>query len=221
MRILIVEDEILIADFLRQCLISYGYEVIGIAEDVDKAKVLLFKEPDLVFVDIQLANEQSGIDLGNHLSLKGVPFIYLTANNEIHTIKKAAVTKPETYLTKPFNKHDIVAAIELIRSKKSDAEQKRFIIKTVRGDELLNYDDVLFVKADGVYVEINTISRVVTQRMTLKDFMEGCSCDNFIKVHRSYAVNKIHVTSKKSTKVYLGDIEIPVSKSFTLRILGE
>ena len=115
MKVVIVEDDFLIADHLRMMLEEYDVQVIDIVNSVDLALKLLSHNPDLFFVDIRLKGEKTGIDLGEILSEKRMPFIYVSANNEIATLKKATQTNPLSYITKPYKKSDVLAQLELFK----------------------------------------------------------------------------------------------------------
>ncbi|MEZ4939118.1 MAG: response regulator [Crocinitomicaceae bacterium] len=149
MRILIIEDELLVADHLRRILIKRGYEVIGIADDYASAMTKIELKPDICMLDIRLANNSNGIDIGKKLKELGIDFIYLTANNEVETIRKAAVTKPGAYLTKPFNENDITASIELINARQTNLET--IALHTTKGIVELPMSNILYCQADNVF----------------------------------------------------------------------
>ncbi|MCB0479299.1 MAG: DNA-binding response regulator [Crocinitomicaceae bacterium] len=211
MRILIIEDELLVADHLRRILIKRGYEVIGIADDYASAMTKIELKPDICMLDIRLANNSNGIDIGKKLKELGIDFIYLTANNEVETIRKAAVTKPGAYLTKPFNENDITASIELINARQTNLET--IALHTTKGIVELPMSNILYCQADNVYSIIVTPEKTYTERITLKE-LEGLLNEDFEKVHRSYIVNKNYIDSKSSSKIYIGEFEIPVSRSY-------
>ncbi|MEZ4936718.1 MAG: DNA-binding response regulator [Crocinitomicaceae bacterium] len=211
MRILIVEDELLVADHLRRILTKRGYQVVGLADDIQSATNSLEMKPDLCMVDIRLANNDSGITIGEQLNAKGIPFIYITANNEVETIRKAAITRPSAYLTKPFNENDIAAAIELVKVRNSD--KQTITIHTSKGKAEIPMSDILYCQADNVYSIIVTEEKSYTERITLKELEQLLSSD-FEKVHRSYIVNKHWIDSKTSSKIFIAEHEIPVSRSF-------
>jgi len=119
-RILIVEDEVLIANFIFKLLQKEGYSNLEIANDVQTAQ-LKFNTflPDIILMDINLEGPNTGIELAKRKNQEG-KIIYLTAQNDSETIKKAIATNPETYLTKPIKNSDILAAIQLAINKNSE-----------------------------------------------------------------------------------------------------
>ncbi len=114
-RILIVEDERIVALDLKSRLESEGYRVEGLAasgEDaVRKAAAL---EPDLVLMDIRLEGEMDGIDAAGRIHEQfGIPVVFLTAFASDETIERARRTEPYGYLVKPFEDRELHATIKV------------------------------------------------------------------------------------------------------------
>lgn len=211
MKVIIVEDELLIAEQLEDVLTANDCTVIGVADNLEKASNLLKLKPDFVFLDIQLKNNESGIDFGNILNQQGIPFIYITANTEVETLKEAVKTNPISYISKPFKSNDVIAALELIRLKHQ--MKPKITLKLANKDVDVFLDDILFCEAKGSYTEIVTKQKRYTKRINLKDFLKQLD-SNFVRVHRSFAVNKNQITYKTSTSIFFHDQEIPVSKLY-------
>ncbi len=211
MKVIIVEDELLIAEQLEDVLTANDCTVIGVAENLEKASNLLKLKPDFVFLDIQLKNNENGIDFGNTLNQQGIPFIYITANTEVETLKEAVKTNPISYISKPFKSNDVIAALELVRLKHQ--MKPKITLKLANKDVDVFLDDILFCEAKGSYTEIVTKQKRYTKRINLKDFLEQLD-SNFVRVHRSFAVNKNQITYKTSTSIFFHDQEIPVSKLY-------
>ena len=115
-KILIVEDEVLVAKDLRMMLEEARYHVCGIARSVAQATELLEKEkPDIVLLDIFLKGAATGIDLAVTLNEKNIPFIYLSANSDRGTIEAAKRTKPYGFMVKPFREDEVLIALEIAR----------------------------------------------------------------------------------------------------------
>lgn len=125
-KILIVEDESIIALNLKETLIELGYEPCGIAPNRCKTMRLLDKgiSPDLILMDIYLKGPTTGIELAKQLKeiIPNTPIIFLTANSELATIKKASETYAYGYILKPYKKNILQATIE-IALKKAEADK--------------------------------------------------------------------------------------------------
>lgn len=114
-KILIVEDEILLAKDIEQSLIIAGYQVIGIASNHKKAKqILSIDVPDLILCDINLRSKKTGIELIAEIKRSHqLSVIYVTAYSDEETIELANQTKPVNYLTKPFNEKQLLTSVHM------------------------------------------------------------------------------------------------------------
>lgn len=130
-KILIVEDESIIALNIKEILTHFGYEIIGIAANGEKALYLAStKNPDLVLMDITLQNREDGIDVAEKISeIRAVPIIFLTANDKNKTIDRAINIKPYGYILKPFKEIELKTAIEI--ALKTFAENQKLTSKII------------------------------------------------------------------------------------------
>jgi len=140
-KILIVEDEFVVAHDLEIMLTAAGYESIGIAVSVNAAMEQMAKSsPDLVLLDIQLQGTLNGIDLARLLRNENKAFIYLSANSNDKTFNAAKNTSPYGFLVKPFRERDVLAMIEIachlhetifegMAGKSQDVEQRETVSK--------------------------------------------------------------------------------------------
>ncbi|MEM9834582.1 MAG: sigma-54 dependent transcriptional regulator, partial [Bacteroidota bacterium] len=118
-KILIVEDEFVIAQDLQIILEKLHYEVVGIAQSEGEVRQLLNQvKPDVVLLDILLKGDKSGIDIAQMLNEHyQVPFVFVSSFADEDTIARVKETHPFGYILKPFNERDIYVAIELCLSK--------------------------------------------------------------------------------------------------------
>ena len=113
-KILLVEDEFIVANDLRHLLQKAGYSVCGIADSVSEARKLIREEqPDLVLLDIILNGRQTGIDLASELNEAQIAFVYLSANSNQSILEAAKITQPYGFLVKPFRDKDILVALDI------------------------------------------------------------------------------------------------------------
>ncbi|TAH05976.1 MAG: DNA-binding response regulator [Sphingobacteriales bacterium] len=117
-KVLIVEDEPLIAKNIGMYLNNNNYEVAGIAYDPEEAFYQLNKErPDFAILDINLESDKTGIDIADYINKTYfIPFIYLTSYSDKETIDRAKLTKPAGFIVKPFNEKTLYATIEIALS---------------------------------------------------------------------------------------------------------
>ena len=114
-RIMIVEDENIIAEDMKITLQCYGYEIVAIANSGEKAIIEAEnRKPELILMDIMLNGELDGIETANKIKKKlGIQVIYLTAYSNDSTIMKASRTEPLGYLLKPFDERELHATIQM------------------------------------------------------------------------------------------------------------
>jgi response regulator of citrate/malate metabolism len=129
LNILIVEDELLIAEMLKEMLLELEYTVSGVARDFDAAQKILKNDININFaiLDINLNQSKNGIDVAKTLN---IPFVFLTSYFEKTIIQEAIEYKPQAYLIKPFTKTDLYTTLEIIKQKISmDAQLNSVVIK--------------------------------------------------------------------------------------------
>ncbi|MBE9182500.1 response regulator [Oculatella sp. LEGE 06141] len=126
-RILVVEDERIVARDIEKRLKKLGYIVpITVASGEEAIKVVAEMPLDLVLMDIQLKGEMDGIEAAEHIRTEfDIPVIYLTAYADTATLQRAKVTEPFGYIVKPFDERDLHTAIEV-------ALRRRLAEKAVR-----------------------------------------------------------------------------------------
>ncbi|OKS86016.1 sigma 54-interacting transcriptional regulator [Mucilaginibacter polytrichastri] len=113
-KILIVEDESLIAYDLKLILTRAGYKVCGIADSVKEALEIIEEElPDLVLLDIFLKGPLNGIDLAKKLTDKNIAFVYLSANFQESILEKARETQPYGFMLKPFREKELLITLDV------------------------------------------------------------------------------------------------------------
>lgn len=114
-KILIVEDETIVALDLKRRLIKLGYHVIGTAASSDKALALVNQDiPNIVLMDIHIQGSMDGIEVAVLLQKNyHIPIIYLTAFSEEKTLTRAKTTKPYGYILKPFSDRELHISIQV------------------------------------------------------------------------------------------------------------
>jgi DNA-binding LytR/AlgR family response regulator len=169
-RILIVEDELIIAESLKITLEGMGYEVAAIFTS-GKETLENFKPgfADIIIMDIQLADNTNGIETSIEIrKISTAPIIYITDNKDEYLRKKAIYeTNTVQYLTKPFTRLDISIAIDLaIKAIKGHnlmlekANNSSYLInecifvKDVQGFKKILISDIIFLKAEGSYCNL-------------------------------------------------------------------
>lgn len=177
-RILVVEDEPVIAQDIAFNLEDNGFELSGIAHTSEKALDILFqKNTDCILLDINIKGTKNGIELATIINDKyKLPFIFLTSFNDEDTVKKAAATLPFGYIVKPFKDADLSPVIVTALAKyKSIHNQNEFSIEHLSKiyNQKLSKTEIqvlyLLLKgftnqqiADESFVSINTVKTHVS-----------------------------------------------------------
>jgi two-component system cell cycle sensor histidine kinase/response regulator CckA len=114
-RILIVEDERIVAEHIRQILVQLSYKIAGIASSGREAYQMASETgPDLVLMDIVLKGKMDGIETADRiLNELNIPVIYLSAYTDERTIQRAKITEPYGYIVKPFDESSLKTSIEI------------------------------------------------------------------------------------------------------------
>lgn len=137
-RILVVEDESVVAKDIQWSLKGLGYEICGWAssgeEAIQKAKDL---RPDLVLMDIVLKGDMDGVQASEHIRKSfNIPVIYLTAYADDHTLQRAKVTEPFGYILKPFEERELHTTVEVAlyrhKTEKAIREKEQWLSTTLK-----------------------------------------------------------------------------------------
>ncbi|MHC9538903.1 MAG: histidine kinase dimerization/phosphoacceptor domain -containing protein [Vulcanimicrobiota bacterium] len=129
-KIVIVEDEIYVAEVIRDCLKSFGYEVTAMLETGEEAiKKVRESPPDLLLMDIVLEkNGEDGIEIADRIKNEfQIPVVFLTGYSDEEHIERAKRAEPLGYLIKPFNRNELKAVVELALSH-AKIERERSLI---------------------------------------------------------------------------------------------
>ena len=234
MNILIVEDEMVVAADIQGFLEDYGFKESVIAINYTEAVRALETTPvHLAILDIHLGGYKTGIDVAQYISSKmPVPFIFLTAYEDMPTISAALATKPHAYLQKPFGNAALYAAIQLAlmnykKEQDSSAEaddsliiRDAFFVKEKSGYIRVAVQEVQYIRSDGNYMELHTARRKYLIRIPQKALLAQLPA-TFIKVNKSYIVNSAVVTAIGAETVSVGDVVLPLADGYKAPLLEQ
>lgn len=218
-QILLVEDEILIADTIKRYLLNRKYQVSGSAISYEEAERLYRREkPDLVLIDIRLNGPKTGIDFAHFLQKQShtPPFIYLTSQLDQRNLSLAKETLPSGYLTKPIQKASLYTTIEIAlhNHQKQKRHSPKIDLSNGPRHYSVNIHDILYLQAEHIYVKVHFADQPpILHRGTLKELLDRLPEGNFIQTHRSFAINIKKVTYWDQANIYIGEQLIPVSRT--------
>jgi len=221
-RILIVEDDVNIAENIEEILQLLGYVNIDIANSANQAiKIVKKYRPDMIFMDIKLKGDKDGIELGEILKqMVDAPLVYVTSYSDPTIIERAKRVNPAGFIVKPFNTNDIHAIVEIVlynrRSKptsdsalaKSKDESPYLVtdavyIKADNAFERVPYTDIYYVEANGNMVTIFTKNRNFTIRKSMKDMEEKLPSNLFFRVQKSFIVQLAQIENFNTKEINL------------------
>lgn len=236
-RILIVEDEILVAQDIAAQLAEAGYDITGIASTAKEAQTFIDEHKiDIALVDIMLDDDGTGIDVARYINMQQpVPFIFITSRVDAPTVEKAKEVSPSAYLVKPFTARELQISIEIALNGFQKDEPTnitavpettdhvvlpgRVFIKTPSRFERVDLKDILWLEAESNCTAVITKTKKYLLTVTLSTLHERLNDPFFIRVHRSYVVNTDLVDSFDGGRVFINKHEIPVSKQHRDEIL--
>jgi DNA-binding LytR/AlgR family response regulator len=215
LRILVVDDEVLIAEDLKDILNSFDIRSVYLAHSKSEAiKLLNDIKFDAALLDIRMEKELDGLELGELINSKfQIPFIYITAHSDMAMIQKIVKTKPAAYITKPFKKSDLFANINLINESIAEKEIKTLSIKDGYDTVIIPYNNIIYMESEGNYVNIYCINKKMVSRQSLDSIIESLDSKLFFKIHRSYIINTSFVKRYSKKEVNLNEAVLPVSRN--------
>jgi DNA-binding LytR/AlgR family response regulator len=228
-KILLVEDELVIAEDLKDILEELGYEVCGIAVSAREALALIEEQsPDLALLDIQIKGGKDGIELAAEINENyHLPFIMLTSFSDLQTLNRAKEVHPYGYLVKPFNEKDILVSIEMALAnfakdqvKKSNEDKSEdFVLNDsmfIRTNGMLvklKLNEIMYFEADANYSQVYTKDKKFVIRSILKELEGKLATNRFARVHKSFLINLEEIESIQSDSVHIAGREIPISRN--------
>lgn len=237
-KILIVEDEMIIAANISLQLTQLGYEVTGIIPRGEDALLHIEdSKPDILLLDINLKGKLDGIETAEAMQKNhNIPIIYLTANIDDAHFNRAKQTHPFGFIAKPFKKLDLQRAIELaisqLVSKSAELQNptednaQPFILSDsifVRHHNTMvkvNIQDILYIEAERNYCRIYSKTKEYLLVMTLKDMDEKLPAKHFLRVHRSFIVNLSQINEISTSHIVIQKKAIPISRSLKDELLN-
>jgi len=178
-KILIVEDENIVADDIKHTLINFGYEVIATVSSGEEAiKITDLTNPDLILMDIVLDGSKSGSEAAVEIKEKHqIPIIFLTAYVDEETLTNASKAQPYGYIIKPFEERELMATIQMAFHKVkmdkiiSESEDKfKTLIVTMEEGLIIVDDDENFTYANPAAVKIFECDENELLKKNLRNF---------------------------------------------------
>lgn len=219
-KILIVEDEVELANNISEILTNLDYQVSAVVDNADSAlEFLEGHDVDLVLMDILIHGELDGIDLAYKIRESyDLPIVFSTAYSGTEYLERISSEIHEGYLLKPFTLDSLKTAvffgIKRHEEKKGKDRKPKGSLKIMDKGYLVPvpYSEVVYLKADGLYTKVYTKAKSYLVRDILKSFEDKLPGDQFIRVHKSYLVNLAYIGSFNAKKINLGEKSVPIRR---------
>lgn len=209
--ILILEDDILIAEHIKTILENDGFHQILVATQYDEAVDLIQHNlVRLALLDINLNEERTGIDFSAILNSHGIQYIYISAQSDPVHQANIVNSQPLGYILKPFKPIQVSTTVRIVYN-----QLKKSVLRIDDGKQKhhIHMDTIHFIKSSRNYTEINFEDTRILVRKTLSEIKVMLPDDTFLQCHRSFVVNTSKITSISSREISVGKANIPLSSS--------
>lgn len=204
--VLIIEDTVEQSDALSKVLIANNYNIVGIARNYTEALTLFYKNIiDIIIIDVFLDGKPDGITFAETITIVpngSKPFVFLTSSQDRQIFERAKLTKPFSFLMKPFNELEILYAIEMavekfyaqpniFLSEEQDTviSQDYLFIKKKKSLKKVALTDILFIEVEDRYCNIITEKEKFVILISLTKILELLNKNKFTQTHRNFIVN--------------------------------
>ena len=228
-KILIVEDERIVADDLQLRLRKAGYQVVGIVGSGEEAVSAAGRDlPDLVLMDITLRGAVDGVEAAGRIRQQfGIPVVYVTAHSDNQTLERAKITEPFGYVLKPFEDHELNVNLEMAlykhatdrRMRESEARFRTAFDHTPVGMALLSIE--------GKFVRVNQSFQQMLgypeEELLGKALLDALHPDDQVPVRREFeeVIRGVAATLKTEKRLVRKDGNVMWGQLFASVVPGE
>ena len=204
--VLIIEDTPEQSDALSKVLLDNNYNIAGVARNYTDALALFYKSTvDIIVIDVFLDGKPDGITFAETINIipnACKPFVFLTSSQDRQIFERAKLTKPFSFLMKPFNELEIIYALEMAVEKfyeqtnvfLSDDQDTvisndYMFIKKKNALKKVSLKDIIYIEVEDRYCNIITEKEKFVILISLTKISELLDKNKFIRTHRNYIVN--------------------------------
>lgn len=204
--VLIIEDTPEQSDALSKVLLDNKYNVVGVAKSYPEALKLFYEHPiDIIVIDVFLDGKPEGITFAETINIipnASKPFVFLTSSQDRQIFERAKLTKPFSFLMKPFNELEILYALEMAVEKFYEqnnvflSEDQDTVIsndflfvKKKKALKKVAINDILYIEVEDRYCNIITEKEKFVILISLTKISALLDANKFIRTHRNTIVN--------------------------------
>ena len=241
LKILVLDDDELFNKLLILLLDSIGYQKVECTQTISEAMERLETfEPDIMILDINLSKNESGIDFAKEVNRdRNIPIIFITSNYAQDIYHEAKAAGPCQFLDKQLSELKLRQAIELTilqserKATKPNSDYQKIVDKLNlksgwfirKGKYLKKVDiqDIQWIESEGKYCMVYTHDNSYAASMPLKEVADRLVPYNFIRIHRSFIINreKIQVLDLENNFVRVGENEIPIGRNYRKELITQ
>lgn len=220
---LIVDDEPIARDILKTyCGHLDNLEVVGLCGNALQAKAIMQQQRvDILFLDINMP-VMDGIAFLK--TLKKQPQVIFTTAYKEHAVDAFDLAACD-YLLKPFSLERFIIAVDKALEHLQDQpraaseghpDKAADYIFIKAGDKIykIQHDELLYAEASGNYTKIVTTQNTLLPTMTFSSFEELLPAVNFLRIHRSFIINKARISHIEGNRVFISGTEIPIGQNY-------
>jgi|GEM_PF-3218802 len=217
--ILIIEDDPIDLISIKAKIRELGYdEPVTSDHKTDLNHLIEKTNPQLVISDIYYDQKPLGLSLIDICKAhNNIPLILITADTRFDTYNQAHKHEQVAYLVKPFHHFTLKTCIDMVmeHSKAIAPAEDRFMFVKGYGNEKvkLNYKNILFIRAEGNFCHIQCQKEQYMIRTSLTK-LDDELCKDFIRVHKRFIINKMHVKKIASDHLTIELNEIPIGRKY-------
>lgn len=216
--ILVIEDDPIDLISIKAKIRELGYDEPVVSDHNTDMEMLINKtNPQLIISDIYYDNKPLGLTLIDICDSLDIPLILMTADTRVDTFNLANKNHKVTYLVKPFHHLTLQTCIDMVLkgvNTMSAANGNFCYVKDYDNKKVkLNYKDILFIKAEGNFCHIQCQQEHYMIRISLAHFGQELD-EQFVQVHKSFIVNKVHVEKIASNHMVIIKQEIPIGRKY-------
>lgn len=216
---IVVDDEELARALVKTYIEKLDFlNLIGEAENpLEALQLMKDHQVDLLFLDIQMP-EVKGTDFAKMVG-SNTKIIFTTAYSQ-YALEGYELNAVD-YLLKPITFERFVTAVNKVKTNKIVEKSDFITIKSGYDLHKVKYEDIQYIVSDSEYVTFHMANKKIISNQRLKALEQELPSAMFMRVHRSYIVNKNSVTGLKGRDLLLSDVIIPVSDSYYDRVKDE
>lgn len=232
--ILIIEDTKSEEEALKNVLLENDYNIVGVATNYSEALTLFYNQKvDLVIIDVFLNGQPEGITFAETITITpnvAKPFVFLTSSKDRQIFERAKLTKPFSFLLKPFNELEVLYAIEMAVEKFYDQTNvfvsevqdtvvgtNYLFIKKKNALKKVAIDDIVYIEVEERYCNIITQNDKFLVALSLTKITTLLNKDTFARTHRNFIINTNRITEiilNENLVILEGNYKITLSEKY-------